>query len=67
MRMTEKEARDTMKACGWSFLLRERRGRREYIYAARRIQGRRQEKYIGSLAALASLTAQQLKDILECA
>jgi hypothetical protein len=64
--MTEQEVRDIIKGCGWSFLLRTRRGRKEYIYATRSIQGQRKEIYIGSLASLESMTVDKLKTILSC-
>ncbi len=46
--MTEQEVRETMKLQKWSFLRRPRNSR-NYIYAARKVHGRRQEVYIGSL------------------
>ncbi len=64
--MTEQEVRDTMKGCGWSFLLRTRRGRKEYIYAARSVQGQRKEIYVGPLASLESMTVDKLKTLLSC-
>jgi hypothetical protein len=49
--MTEQEARDTMRAFRWSFLRRVRKGH-TYVYAARKVHGRRREIYICSLASL---------------
>lgn len=68
MRMSEDEARAAMKACGWSYLRRERDGN-WYVYAARmrRKAGGREERYIGSMASLASLTVEELKRKLDCA
>lgn len=63
--MTEQEARDTMRACGWSYLLRPRR-ERQYVYAARKVKGQRIEVYVGSLASLESMTVDKLKTILSC-
>ncbi len=65
--MTEQEVRDIVRECGWSYLLRVRRGKRNYIYAARKVQGQREEKYIGSLTSLEVLTVEALKEKLECA
>ncbi len=62
--MTEQEARETMRTCGWSYLQRERKGH-QYIYAARH-KGKREEKYVGSLASLARLTVEELKHLLGC-
>jgi ORF D-335-like protein len=58
--MTEQEVRDALKVYGWSFLRRERR-RRSYVYAARKMHGKREEVYIGSLANLTQLTLDQLR------
>ncbi len=66
MDMTEQEARETMKACGWSFLRRMRKGH-WYIYAARFLKTGREEKYIGSLASLDRLSVEELKQKLDCA
>ena len=65
MWMTEQEARDTMRACGWSYLLRPR-GKRTYVYAARKEQGQRKEVYVSPLASLESLTVDTLRSILGC-
>jgi len=48
-----------MKQCGWSFLRRKRRSR-EYVYAARKDQNRRIERYICPLAKLAELSRNSL-------
>ena len=57
--MTEQEVRAAMKSYGWSFLRRERRSR-SYVYAARKVRGKRVEVYIGSFATLAQMTLDQL-------
>ncbi len=57
--MTEQEVRNAIKSHGWSLLCRERRSR-SYIYAARKVQGKRKEVYIGPFAKLAQLTQDQL-------
>ncbi len=61
--MTEQEARDTMRAYRWSFLRRVRKGH-DYVYAARKTHGRREERYICSLESLAALTTQTLTEKL---
>jgi hypothetical protein len=65
MWMTEQEARDTMRACGWSYLLRPR-GKRTYVYAAKKLKGQRLEVYVSPLAKLESLTVDKLKSLLGC-
>jgi ORF D-335-like protein len=65
MWMTEQEAREIMHACGWSYLLRPR-GKRTYVYAARKEQGQRKEVYVSPLASLESLTVEKLKSLLSC-
>ncbi len=57
--MTEQEVREALKSFGWSFLRRERRSK-SYVYAARKMQGKRIEVYIGSFAKLAQLTLDQI-------
>lgn len=57
--MTEKEIRTEMKLCGWSFL-RRKRGKQEYIYATRKVNHRRVERYICPLAKLAELSRSSL-------
>ena len=64
--MTEQEVKDVVRKCGWSYLLRTRRGKRNYIYAARKVAGKREEKYIGALTSLEELTTERLKRILSC-
>jgi hypothetical protein len=66
MRMTEREAREAMKACGWSYLQRMRKGH-WYVYAQRHLKTGREERYIGPLASLPGLTAEELKRKLDCA
>lgn len=63
MRMTEQEARDVVKACGWSYLLRIRKGH-FYMYAARYIGGKRKEKYIAPLARLEHMTEETIVEKL---
>jgi hypothetical protein len=57
--MTEQEVRETMKLHGWSFIPRKRKSR-NYIYAARKVQGKRLEQYISPFAGLTQLTVDQL-------
>ena len=59
LEMTEQEVYDIVKLYGWSFLRRRRRSR-SYVYAARKMQGKRKEVYIGSIGGLAQLTLDQL-------
>lgn len=61
--MTEQEVREALKLHKWSFLRRPRKSH-NYVYAARKVQGRRQEVYIGSLASLETLTVEALVDKL---
>ena len=67
MWMTEQEAREIMRSCGWSYLLRTRKGKFKYVYAARKEQGQRKEVYVSPLAKLESLTVEKLKTLLRCA
>ena len=57
--MTEQEVREAIKMHGWSFLRRERRSN-SYVYAARKVQGKRREVYISPFTKLAQLTLDQL-------
>ena len=57
--MTEQEARATMKVYRWSFLRRSRQSN-DYVYAARKVRGQRQEVYIGSLISLETMTVETL-------
>jgi hypothetical protein len=66
MWMTEQEAREIMRSCGWSYLLRTRKGKFKYVYAARKVKGQRLEVYVGSLAKLESMTVDTLKTLLSC-
>jgi hypothetical protein len=61
MDMTEKEAREAMKALGWTYMQRKRRGGRLYVYAERKQAGRKVEKYVGSLASLENMTVEDLQ------
>lgn len=53
--MTTQEIQAILKAEGWTYLPRGRKGR-SYIYAQRKINGKKIERYICSLATLASIT-----------
>jgi hypothetical protein len=64
--MTEDEVRETMRACGWSYLKRQRKDRYWYVYAARHLKTGREERYIGPLASLERLTVEELKHKLSC-
>ena len=55
--MDEQEIRAMLKYFGWSYLLRKRR-ERAYIYAARKVRSKREERYISSFTALAELSTQ---------
>jgi hypothetical protein len=55
--------RKALKAQGWSCLQRIRKDR-IYIYAARKVGGKREECYIGPLESLKTLTAKSLSDKL---
>lgn len=59
--MTEQEVREALRSSGWSFLRRERR-RKSYVYAARKVQGKRREIYIGPFASLAQLRLDQIAE-----
>lgn len=63
--MTEQEAREVMKLHKWSFLRRPRNSR-NYIYAARKVHGRRQEVYIGPLNSLETMAVEVLVEKLTC-
>jgi hypothetical protein len=58
--MIEQEAMEVLKKCGWSYLQRQRR-KRLYVYAARRVKGRRVEKYVGPVSSLACMTKDELE------
>jgi hypothetical protein len=55
--------RKAVKAKGWSLLQRVRNDR-TYLYAARKVDGQREERYIGPLESLKTLTAKSLSDKL---
>jgi hypothetical protein len=57
--MTAQEVKTALKAQGWSYLPRTRKGR-SYIYAQRKLNGKKIERYICSLAALAEFTIDRL-------
>jgi hypothetical protein len=57
--MTEEEARTIMKAYGWTYMPRKRRGNL-YIYTERRQGYKKLERYICPLSKLSNLTKQQL-------
>lgn len=57
--MTAQEAKTVLKAQGWSYLPRIRNGR-SYIYAQRKLNGKKIERYICSLAALANYTIDRI-------
>ncbi|HYU73342.1 MAG TPA: hypothetical protein VEL31_11745 [Ktedonobacteraceae bacterium] len=61
--MTEQEARETMKVYRWSFLRRSRQSN-NYVYAARKVRGQRQEVYTGSLISLETMTVETLVEKL---
>jgi hypothetical protein len=63
--VTEQEVRETIRMHGWSFLRRERRSK-SYVYAARKVQGKRREVYIGPFTRLAHITLDQLNAKLKC-
>ena len=58
--MTEQEVRETMKAHRWSFLCRMRKNH-AYVYAARKVNGKREERYVTPLTSLGKLTVDQLE------
>ncbi len=57
--MTAQEAKKTLKAQGWSYLPRIRKGH-SYIYAQRKINGKKTERYICSLTALENFTTNEI-------
>ena len=61
--MTEQEVRAALKGYRWSFLRRSRKNH-DYVYAARKVHGQRQEIYIGSLASLETMTVKGLVEKL---
>jgi hypothetical protein len=61
--MTEQEAREALKGYRWSFLRRVRKGH-TYVYAARKVHGRRREVYICSLASLETRTVEAVVEKL---
>jgi len=52
-----------MKVYRWSFLRRSRQSN-DYVYAARKVRGQRQEVYIGSLISLETMTVETLEEKL---
>jgi hypothetical protein len=54
--MTDEEARDMLKAYGWTWHLRRRRRGTPYLYAARKRKGHVEERYIGPLSQLSQMT-----------
>lgn len=63
--MDEQEIRAVLKRYGWSYLLRKR-GTRAYIYAARKVHNKREERYISTFAALVELSVQAVLVKLYC-
>ena len=57
--MTEQEVRTAMKKHRWSYLPRTRKGR-SYIYAQRKVDGKKTEKYVCAYTSLAQLSLSQL-------
>lgn len=62
--MTEQEVRAAMKNHRWSYLPRSRRGH-NYVYAQKKVSGKKTEKYICAYTALARLTFSQLMEKLQ--
>jgi glycyl-tRNA synthetase beta subunit len=62
--MTEQEVRTAMKNHRWSYLPRSRKGH-NYVYAQRKVDGKKTEKYICAYTALAQLTFGQLMEKLQ--
>ncbi len=58
--MTEQEARAAMKQHRWSYLCRTRRNGLNYVYAQRKVEGKKREKYICAYSALDKLDIEQL-------
>lgn len=57
--MTEEEARAILKAHGWGYLMRKRKGL-PYIYAVRREKHIVKEHYIGPLSRLPDMTEAEM-------
>lgn len=57
--MNEQDVRAAMKTYRWSFICRMRRDH-AYIYAARKVGGKREERYIAPLKGLEALTVEAL-------
>ncbi len=62
--MTEEEARGILKAHGWGYLVRKRKGGLPYIYAVRREKQTIKDRYIGPLSRLEQLTPEELLEKL---
>ncbi len=58
--MTEEEARAILKAYGWGYLVRKRRGGLPYIYAVRKRGRKVIDRYIGPLSRLEELSEAEL-------
>jgi hypothetical protein len=59
--VTEEEARTIIKAQGWSYHVRSRRGRgKKYLYVERMQHRKKTERYICPLSKLGDLTEQEL-------
>ncbi|MBA2395834.1 MAG: hypothetical protein H0V70_24160 [Ktedonobacteraceae bacterium] len=58
--MTEQDVRVTMKQHRWSYLPRKRRNGLDYVYAQRKVEGKKHEKYICAYTALDKLNIEQL-------
>jgi len=63
--MTIQEVRECLKSEGWTYLPRLRKGR-SYIYAQRKVHGKKIERYICALAALAEKTINDILEKLNC-
>ncbi len=63
--MTAQEAKTALKSHGWSYLPRVRKGH-SYIYAQRKLNGKKIERYICSLTALADFTLDRILVKLHC-
>src|SRR5436305_824135 len=57
--MNEQDVRAAMKTYRWSFICRMRRNH-AYIYSARKVGGKREERYIAPLKGLEALTVEAL-------
>lgn len=63
--MTMGELAEMLKSAGWTIRLRTRRKTGlEYIYAAKRIDGKLRETYIAPQSQIGQLTQQQVQDKL---